>query len=833
MPARFTKRSWGFAWLPVLVVVALVGLLIPTVKYVTNPDVSFDIRKLASEVINEGGGSRTGTTGTTTTSPDETGNPRVSPLPTASPTVSPSPSATPLSEPACIPDGDCLSPTGDCCTGHSYADYSCIPTDTRCGTQVVQPSAEPSAVPIACAAENEMPSLSKPCCAGLVAVASPYGYYCAKPGDCTLGATKCQEEFGTHYIYTCGANGYYTKTKRCDFGCSNGVCLTVCSPGQTRCEGDILRTCSSDGSAWGARSCPYGCESTSAGAGCKSTPVSSPSPSPSPSATPTPASAVASCLPDGSCIGPKDCCQSGNSYYDLSCAITETRCGQKPYCSPRKITDCPYGCEPTSTGGVCKTKPAETAVSAETETKGLSEEDLIALGRLLNTITFGAFGNYVSTQVEKNQQYGYGTESYDYWARVADIESLASAARLGTTLTAEGAAAYFGASALPGVYAAAGDLAVQGLVAIETTPTLATLTQITGTALGTSWLISSTAACLNDPGSELCASLLAGNVADPQMLAQLGASWQSLGSRALSYIDEVASVLRLPGNNPADWSYGTYGVQTPLAHMPEGLSPGEEALWLAENQLSIYRTYYQGAAEEWTNVGYQRSSASEVFTQTPLTEALRDLSDPTGYVAYMDELASQGLPPQGLVDAARGFIEQNNVLLLETPPAAGAARVVLPDGSEVYWPFQEGDLSYGLYRSGSLPARGVSSEGTPFAFPSSWQPEGYILNRDPTIFLNRANLDSSNQELKTLTHEFGHYIEEQFSQPVLATFGRYDQELDRLVMDVTEAAMPATEYTSSLYGIRAAQWIAPASLNTAYDLLLQQVLLNRWITGGW
>ena len=38
----------GFAMLPVIVIVALVGLMVPTVKYVTDPDTSFNLGSLAN-----------------------------------------------------------------------------------------------------------------------------------------------------------------------------------------------------------------------------------------------------------------------------------------------------------------------------------------------------------------------------------------------------------------------------------------------------------------------------------------------------------------------------------------------------------------------------------------------------------------------------------------------------------------------------------------------------------------------------------------------------------------------------------------------------------------
>ena len=145
-----------------------------------------------------------------------------------------------------------------------------------------------------------------------------------------------------------------------------------------------------------------------------------PTPTPKPTNTPIPIP----CIADGKCTGPGDLCCGRKDYFDLTCPVTETRCGIKPtstptptpvtctvkyenrgcgrsscvetamwqlvtnsdcsitsrcvpnypqciptptpmptptlYCSDYLYDQCLYGCEPTSSGGKCKPKPTPT-----------------------------------------------------------------------------------------------------------------------------------------------------------------------------------------------------------------------------------------------------------------------------------------------------------------------------------------------------------------------------------------------------------------------------------------------------------------------------------------
>ena len=95
------------------------------------------------------------------------------------------------------------------------------------------------------------------------------------------------------------------------------------------------------------------------------------------------------------------------------------------------------------------TSQARSACLAAVENEMRTSEDaLIAFGQGLNTITFGAFGNYLETQVEKNQEYGYGSENYNYWERATDLESVGSAAVTGTIIASEIVLAGIGIHAL-------------------------------------------------------------------------------------------------------------------------------------------------------------------------------------------------------------------------------------------------------------------------------------------------------------------------------------------------------------------------------------------------
>ena len=156
----------------------------------------------------------------------------------------------------------------------------------------------------ACVQEGGQWTANTPCCEGLVKATTPYGYYCSKPGNCTVGETKCQLDGNTYFQYTCDESGYFQRNKRCDFGCDGQVCKTgVCTPGETRCGSTYtLEICSSDGGAWQQQSCGTDQYCDVRTSSCIS------SNKLTPTATPTPS--IVSCQDNG-----------GDCIYNSSCGV--------------------------------------------------------------------------------------------------------------------------------------------------------------------------------------------------------------------------------------------------------------------------------------------------------------------------------------------------------------------------------------------------------------------------------------------------------------------------------------------------------------------------------
>jgi hypothetical protein len=227
-----------------------------------------------------------------------------------------------------------------------------------------------------------------------------------------------------------------------------------------------------------------------------------------------------------------------------------------PYCTTYMARVCTYGCEPNTLGGSCKSAPAVTettlktdgqvcsrdnecqsgkcqyasfglnrciAVLTEEEQQQQKEETLIAAGQFLNTITFGAFGDYVSTYADVNTQQPEST----YLEKSFSREGLASSAKLGAILTAEGAALYFGGMALGGASLAEIPISttfgipgitqttLYGAAVAESVLSAAPqwvpgLIKTTGVVLGNYGVYQGTKACQNDPGSLECTMLITG-----------------------------------------------------------------------------------------------------------------------------------------------------------------------------------------------------------------------------------------------------------------------------------------------------------------------------------
>ena len=296
---------------------------------------------------------------------------------------------------------------------------------------------------------------------------------------------------------------------------------------------------------------------------------------------------------------------------------------------------------------------------------------------------------------------------------------------------------------------------------------------------------------------------------------------------ASDYIDDVFGFA-----DETSWALGQ-GNQTILSYMPDNLNPAEQALWMSEEIVEINSSYLESRVrDKWTNVGYQPGAATEVYGENVvITKALANLGDEAEYLAHMDELASQGLSPDELLVEAHDYIEKHGVPIINDIPDGD--RYIMEDGSEFFWPSglrgSEGD--FGTY-SGPLQAKSISTSGTQYAFPSEWTPEDFVLNRDPKILLNPESIPDSAKELATTTHEFGHYVETELFPERSAMFPNWDPEANKIVGEVEAFGKASTEFISSLYGIKAGQWVAPTSINSSVELIVPQVVLNKWITSG-
>ena len=380
----------------------------------------------------------------------------------------------PTPQTGCIADGKCIGPSEDCCNG-SYFDGTCYLTETRCGTKSSPSTPTPKAA----------------YCSNHMAQVCTYG---CEPTE--LGG-KCKTAPTPTPSPTLKSNGWFCTSNS---QCASGYCTY--SPG---------------GDKW-----------------CQDRPVAE---------TPTPIY-----------LTPEEEKLTRQEDQLDPIIIPES----VPFCTTHMAQVCTYGCEPNTLGGSCKNAPVATeekatlntdgeicsrdsdcqsgkcqyasfglskcvAVLTEEEKQQQKEETLIATGQFLNTITFGAFGDYVSTYADINAQQPEST----YLEKSFSQEGLESSAKLGAILTAEGAALYFGGMALGGASLAEIPIstafgipgitqtALYGTAVVESVVSAAPqwvpgMIKTTGVVLGNYGVYQGTKACQNDPGSLECTMLIAG-----------------------------------------------------------------------------------------------------------------------------------------------------------------------------------------------------------------------------------------------------------------------------------------------------------------------------------
>ncbi len=120
-------------------------------------------------------------------------------------------------------------------------------------------------------------------------------------------------------------------------------------------------------------------------------------------------------------------------------------CISTPQQPPTNLNQLANSCAINPNLPVCQTfnQQAQTyADNFEEYVPQTPQEVGIAALQLLNTATFGTFGNYVASNVDQNATYGYGTDSYNYWDRVNNYENWRAATEFGGVVAAYGVGGY-------------------------------------------------------------------------------------------------------------------------------------------------------------------------------------------------------------------------------------------------------------------------------------------------------------------------------------------------------------------------------------------------------
>lgn len=520
--------------------------------------------------------------------------------------------------------------------------------------------------------------------------------------------------------------------------------------------------------------------------------------------------------PIGSCLEEGTNCQGGRGYVDSSCGNGKVRCGAIP--------------TPTPTPGYASVSPltGEThLVNPDGKDQGANcSNDSECKSGNCNSF-YNSFGQTVFLSENKCVPPDQVQHESNVAANQADIVAA-------PVITASALAIPAGAVAGAEILALSGGSLSQIPTATYVYATNALQTApgwVSGglTALNVAGDVASLYQlneCAQQPQKEECGMLIAS--------AQLGL----IGQGIASVTDDA---LRLASNQYAnlDNALGV-GIDTlePLkkpsfsrfiSQMPDNLTPPEQALWLAKQELGAYDWYYETRAlTRWTNVGYQPGVAKPIYGSPSIEEALANIDDPTGIINYMDDLAQNNLSTRRLLTEVNQYIENSGVPIISggNSPPTTTGRYVMADNTEFYWPFHDNN-TFGVYRGNNygqfMDADGVRWNAT-YNPDYNFSPPDYTPTQDPVILLNQDAITSQNKNLQTTVHEFGHHVE-QINPQIIQISPNQNNNLSTLV--------PSTEYLSSLYGIRASQWLSyTEGVETAAQHLLPQLMLNQWVTGN-
>ncbi len=739
-------------------------------------------------------------------------------------TVTPPPASC-QSPNRCVSSGICNSANGGnpvsgaCQTGQTCCSFAatqvCTPNHSRCsgnniqtcntaGTDWVTTSSCPTgqtcdSSSVTCKLPPTLPQGSQcggalACDAGLICSPVQGGYYCIKP-TCTESLTQCSGS----YVQQC-QRGQWTNIQSCDGGCNSNTkqCNEIsCIRGQTKCSLDLtaVETCNADQTAYVKSSCTYGCQSGA----CKG---------PLPT-TPPPVISKYSYL-NGGCIGP----YANGQYSSLQ------ECQEQNKLPITPVTVIP----PANNGDTCTTDkrcPGGTChIADDRAEKGTCvitpqpQKPVLSLNPQDDTYPgiqqTQVYGGTVTYGYDPNTPYAQGSGQYagslgcppkakpgecipDYETQYL-LYGTGAGIAVGTGM---GAASYLPSAAY-----------VYGPAFLEAHPLLAQTLVVGGQVLTVGTMVQQGYACSQGDQNACGAMTACANITGcMEAVQQAGGELFNGGKNVVKgMVNNLGTkISNYSGLQGLNFNY-TEGYTPVYLQVPPGLTPAEEALWRAEQELSNYKTYYNNKAENWRNIGYVQGSARLIYpNQPPIRDNLNHIPDPYSILSKIENLQQSGASIETLNSELEIALEEAGI------------KIVPLNYSDI----KEGTRGYAS--GGFLPIRSWDSidignqevsTGFILQFPTSrpdFAPTPLTINIDQNL--------TPVEKFVTLLHETGHQAET-YGTPYFT----YPYSASESV-----TGQPSTEFISTLYGIKAAQMVAYNNMNQAVTEITRQLLLNRWV----
>ena len=200
---------------------------------------------------------------------------------------------------------------------------------------------------------------------------------------------------------------------------------------------------------------------------------------------------------------------------------------------------------------------------------------------------------------------------------------------------------------------------------------------------------------------------------------------------------------------------------------------------------------------------------------------LANIPDSQGVLKKVQIIALKEKNAQSLLNKTVTLLQNSGIQVIKVLPtgSGGPSKVTLPDGTFDYNPLGS-EKNLGVFSNHTI--RFIDNEKHVLLAQAGSAISDPNFNRKPILFLNSITSDPA-ASFKTLLHEYGHAEEQLYSKSFTYTNGQ-----GKIV-----TGQPDTEFISTLYGIRAGELLEPIiDAEAASELILKQLLLNRWVTNG-